>query len=378
MREWTEQEEQEMIELAKQGDPRANYELSLWALRRSEEEPEESRWNRLAAKCLVKAAQAGYPPAQARMAELLDQSGDKPKGRPTARTEPPAEKPAPREPVRLSDARAAAEARRGRGPAPESTARRPRRTEPEPVDEPPLEEDEDEDDYGRGRRAGRRQPARRTAYQRQDRRDRYDDEDERGYEDEEEDDGETVGVFSRWGEKQWRRVEIICVVVCAVLLVLIAVMILTSRGGSTGGQVNPTVPVAGDATGGTTTGDSAGGGTDLAATPEPAQYPDDATLAAIQAAELDVHPEQSDYVTVPTTATVKVDSQTLRLRTGPSTTYVPPICNMADGTVVQVYAIKNNWSLVYYEGGEDGPVYGWCSSEYLIVTSGAADNSSVG
>ena len=76
MREWTEQEEQQMIALAKQGDPQANYELSQWALRRGEEEPEESRWNRLAAKCLVKAAQAGYAPAQARMAELLHASND--------------------------------------------------------------------------------------------------------------------------------------------------------------------------------------------------------------------------------------------------------------------------------------------------------------
>ena len=75
MNEWTEQEEQQIIERAKTGDPEANYALSLWALERGEEEPDEPRWNRLAAKCLVKAAQAGYGPAKEQMAALLKQSG---------------------------------------------------------------------------------------------------------------------------------------------------------------------------------------------------------------------------------------------------------------------------------------------------------------
>ena len=341
MREWTEQEEQEMIELAKQGDPRANYELSLWALRRGEEEPDESRWNRLAAKCLVKSAQAGYAPAQERMQALLhqDQGGASKEG------------PEPPEPVRISDARAARRDRQGTAPAPESTARRPVR-EPEPAeDEPYYDDDEDDDGYGYRQGRGRR-PVRRDRPVRED--DGYGYDDEPAYDEDGEYDGGSAGERTRWGEKQWRRVEIICVAVCALLLVLIAVMILSGRrSGSDGGQ-NSAIPPAGDASAAATAGPEESA--------EP--YPDEATLAAIEAADLEVYPADTDYVTVPTTATVKVDSQ--------------PICNMEDGTTVQVYAIKNNWSLVYYEGGEDGPVYGWCSSEYLIVTAGAADNSSVG
>ena len=346
MREWTEQEEQEMIERAKQGDPKANYELSLWALRRAEEEPEEARWNRLAAKCLVKAAKAGYGPAQVRMAQVLHQSQAQEQPAPSRTQEPPSPS---RQPVRLSDARAA---RRSQGPAPESTARRP---------EPPqtsFEPDEDGEEAPRGRAGGRGAKPRPLYDRRDDEPESYDDEL-----------GGEAPSAPRWGEKQWRRVEFICIAVCAVLLVLIAVMIITSRGGGSE-PVNPTVPVAGDANTTTTASTSP--------SPEPESYPDADTLKAIAAAELEVYPEDSDYVSVPTTATVKVDSQTLRLRTGPSTTYVPPICNMEDGTEVDVFAIKNNWSLVLYKDGEDGPVYGWCSSEYLIVTSGAADNSSVG
>ena len=105
MRDWTEQEEQELIELAKTGDPRANYELSQWALARGEEEPDEPRWNRLAAKCLVKAAQAGYGPAQERMAEILRQQQKDPAPTTAARASRQTSAAAAPEPVRLSDAR---------------------------------------------------------------------------------------------------------------------------------------------------------------------------------------------------------------------------------------------------------------------------------
>ncbi len=368
MREWTEQEEQEMIELAKQGDPRANYELSLWALRRGEEEPGETRWNRLAAKCLVKAAQAGYPPAQDRMAELLHQSQGAKAAQPAPEPGPGPEpaQPVHREPVRLSDARAAA-ARRGQSPAPESTARRPARIVPGPLDEEEEPEDYgDEDDYPRRRRVKQRRPPEDDRYDR----------DDGG-----QDAAPAGGPGAGWGERQWRRVEIICVAVCAVLLVAIAVMIITSRSGSAG-QTGAAIPAAGaanltgDADSAGTTGDDAGGAGDDASAQE--EYPSAETIADIQAADLEMFPAESEYVNVPTTATVKVDSQSLRLRKGPSTTYTPPICSMEDGTVVSIFANKENWSLVLYEGGEEGPVYGWCSSEYLIVTAGAADDSSVG
>lgn len=71
MTDLTPEEERIMIERAKAGDPAANYKMSLWALDQALAEPEEERWNRLAAKCLVRAADAGYPPARERMEALL-------------------------------------------------------------------------------------------------------------------------------------------------------------------------------------------------------------------------------------------------------------------------------------------------------------------
>ena len=230
------------------------------------------------------------------------------------------------------------------------------------------DEDEygDEDDYPRRRRVKQRSPPEDDRYER----------DDGG-----QDAAPAGGPGAGWGERQWRRVEIICVAVCAVLLVAIAVMIITSRSGSAG-QTGTAIPAAGaanltgDADSAGTTGDDAGGAGDDASAQE--EYPSAETIADIQAADLEMFPAESEYVNVPTTATVKVDSQSLRLRKGPSTTYTPPICSMEDGTVVSIFANKENWSLVLYEGGEEGPVYGWCSSEYLIVTAGAADDSSVG
>lgn len=66
----TDMQEKEMIEQAKAGDPKANYEMSQWAQQMSILEPDEPRWNSLAAKCLVDAAQGGYEPAK-RMVEAL-------------------------------------------------------------------------------------------------------------------------------------------------------------------------------------------------------------------------------------------------------------------------------------------------------------------
>ncbi len=338
MREWTEQEEQEMIARAKTGDAQANYELSLWAQRRSEEEPDEPRWNRLAAKCLVKAAQQGCAPAQERMAELLRQSQE---GAQAAQQEEPDEPPM-QEPVRLSDARqAAARRRQTSAGSVQTTARRPARRSAQPQEEELPEEDyEDEDDY-EDEQTSQRGSAFKNPF--------------------------SGGRFSNWSEGQWRKVEYICVAVCAALLVLIAVMIITGRNsGSTGsGGGASAIPPAGLASAAAT------------ASPEPAEYPPADVIAAIQAAELEIPPEDEEYVTVPTTATVKVSSSSLRLRTAPNTEY-KEIARMPDGTELDIYATKNDWCLVRYEDSEKGTLYGWCSSEYLLITSGAADASSVG
>lgn len=359
MREWTEQEEQQMIALAKQGDPQANYELSQWALRRGEEEPEESRWNRLAAKCLVKAAQAGYAPAQARMAELLHASNDgaasaaRPEEeepaparrtqRPAAWQEPEEEEPTPirraqrpagREPVRLSDARQAASRRaQAQSPvAPQSTARRPA-SRPAPEAEEGYDQPDGNDEYDEPS-AGRRRGGLRERMA-------------------------AGGMFSGWNERQWRRLEIICVAVSAALLLLIAVMIVTSRGGGSGNG-NSSIPPAGEASAAATP------------TPAPADYPPEAVIEAIQAAELEIPPGDDEYVTVPTTATVRVGSTALRLRTGPNTEY-DVLTSMPNDTLVDIYAKKNDWCLVAFNDAEKGTIYGWCSSEYLFITTGAAN-----
>ncbi len=361
MREWTEQEEQEMIDRAKAGEPEANYALSLWALARGEEEPDEPRWNRLAAKCLVKAAQAGYGPAQERMAGLLSNSGGGAAGggpRSSRRTEDrprPAEAPAPedeplpedipdeepvqprrarraapdREPVSIHDARRSAASR-----APvrhTSTARRP---EPPAEDEDELYDGEDgdvEDEAGVRPARGRK------------------------------DRGGKGGLFSNWGETQWRRTERICVVICLVLLIAIAVMLFTSRGSRSGSEAASAIPPAGEVSPAAVipTGEPQG------------SYPDDATRAEIEAAELDIPPMAEDYRSGPTTATVSVNSISLRLRKGPNTSY-DEITSMPDGSKVEVFADKNDWSLVRYQGDE-GAIYGWCSSTYLIIDATPAE-----
>ncbi len=343
MREWTEEEEQRIIEQAKAGDPEANYELSQWALLRSEEEPDEPRWNRLAAKCLVKAAQAGYEPARQQMDALLH-----PGKAPEAAADAPAPKPKraePAEPVSLNDARRAAR----RAPVQQTTARRVQPSEPEDeydddsfdVDDPDWDDDE-EDPAPRRSRGGRsrdRQPAQKDRGGRKKQ-------------------GERTPA-QKWGDAQWRKMEIICVAICAVLLAFIAVMIIMNRGGVTGGSGggSSAIPPASQAAPAETPG-----------TTQAPPYPDDATKAAIKAADLTIHPENEDYVTSSTTATVSVGNTALRMRKGPNTTY-DQVGELPDETVVSVYAQKNDWYLVYYDGGET-PVYGWCNGQYLILGPG--------
>ncbi len=367
MNEWTEQEEQQIIERAKAGDPEANYALSLWALQRAEEEPDEPRWNRLAAKCLVKSAQAGYGPAKEQMAALLNQSSPAPaQGRHSAPAADPEPQPQPRrrpaafeqdaDDVDDSDVKRAAPIRRSAPQRPgsirrsaaaartEPAARRPAGRRQRPLDEEDegfdVDDaswddgyDEDEDDY----------PARR---------------------------GPDLGGLlaslrsglrggRSWGDDKWRRLEIICVAVCAVLLIVIAVLIISGkRGGDSGGNGGSSIPPAGEV-------GATGDGVTAVST-----YPDEATKAAIMAADLDIFPAQEDYETEPTTGTVSVSSEYLRVRKGPNTTY-DPVAQLPNGTTVSVFAKKNDWDLILYQSAE-GPVYGWCSSGYLIITAGSA------
>ncbi len=343
-----------MIERAKSGDPQANYELSLWAQERSEEEPDEPRWNRLAAKCLVKAAQAGYGPAQERMAVILQQSAAGKSGRAPAPQEP--DMP---EPVHINEARQSA-GRQSARQQQTSTARRPVSTRRPPVREEPEDEydDEEEDDDGWGDEDEDVRPirrSRRSAEQKSDRR-------------------QSASLpFSQWGDSQWRKMEMICIGICALLLIAIAVIFITGRNSKSEGGTGSGVPAAGQVnTNNGGEGDTGGNGA-VEPTALPEDYPDDDTLAAIRASDLEVLPADQEYVLLPTTATVSVGNTTLRLRYGPSTTYEQVVlddgtkASMADGTKVEVFAKKGDWWMVRYEGK-----FGWCSKEYLIEDAEAA------
>ncbi len=336
MKDWTEQEEQELIELAKTGDPRANYELSQWALARGEEEPDEPRWNRLAAKCLVKAAQAGYGPAQERMAEILQQQKEP---SPAARAPRQTAQPAP-EPVRISDARSgAARTARQAPPARQSSVRRPAALSRRPArDEYEDEDEEEEDDEEYYDDDSDRRPARGSRPR-----------------------GGGKAFFSSWGDAQWRKMEMICIGICAVLLIAIAAIFISSRSSGQESGTGAGVPTAGQA-------NPADGSTPAPTDEAPLEeYPTEEILSDIRASGLEILPAEQEYVTAPTTATVSVGSTTLRLRIGPSTTYSQvkddsgADVSMPDGTKVDVYAKKGDWWLLRYDGK-----LGWSSKEYLI------------
>ena len=289
----TEREEQEMIERAKAGDPEANYKMSFWALEQAAAEPSEERWNRLAAKCLVKAAQAGYEPARKRMARLLKEL-DK---RESAETEPKAVKeealPAEPEPESVPDASDAGIADKGKELA------------------------------SRGKELL----------------------------------GKAAGLFSvsaaghaaaNWSEGKWKRMQVMCTIACVVLAFLIVLMCVTGKEKRKDPEEAPQMPTAVTAE-------------PIAATPSPSPvpYPDEATRQAIEGAELAVYPEDGDYVSEATTATVNVTTG-LNLRSGPAASY-DQIVLMDDGAELSVYAEKNGWMLVLH----NGDTYGWCSDDYL-------------
>lgn len=315
----TEQQEQEMIRLAKAGDPEANYQMSLWALDQAIAEPDEERWNRLAAKCLVKAAEAGYEPAKEKMAELLEQTPEEPAAQPAAvpYTAPAAEsapRPEPAAPAAPSSAPAPA------APAAKNTVG---------------------DIAGKvkgffaaaaakvkGLFAKSGEPGAAAAS-----------------------DGKKPGFlnFSEWDDAKWKKMQRICVIICIVLVLLIIVLLITGRHNrkSAADDVLPTpVAEAVDTPAPTTT-------------PEPVAYPSEAVKQEITAASLDVYPEDADYVTEAQTATVATSGSNLNMRRSPSQSG-GLVGSIPNGTTTDVYAFKNGWALVKYDN-----TWGWCSKEYL-------------
>ena len=140
----------------------------------------------------------------------------------------------------------------------------------------------------------------------------------------------------------------ICLIVCAALVLLIIILLITGKGDKKEEAEEPQIPVAATAE-----------PIQPTPTPEVKLYPDETVRSAIEAAELDVKPSDTDYVTEPTRLKVSTQGSDLNMRRGTDSTY-SQIRMIPNGTEVDVYAYKGNWALVYYNG-----VYGWSSTSYL-------------
>ena len=314
MMDLTEQQEQEMIRLAKAGDPEANYQMSLWALDQAIAEPEEERWNRLAAKCLVKAAEAGYEPAKEKMNELLLQNAEAADAPPAyapaedaaPRTEayaPPAQDSAPAAPARTGVGDVAAKLKSFAAAAAEKVKGFFAKAGKTSSDKPASE--------------GGKKPG--------------------------------FLNFSQWDDAKWKKMQLVCVIICVILILLIVILLISgkSRKKAAEEEVVPT-PVA-------EVVDTPA----PSATPEPQPYPSDAIKQEIAAANLDVFPEEADFVTEAQSVTVSTSGSALNLRRGPGQS-AGIVGSMENGTTTDVYAFKNGWALVKYKD-----TWGWCSKDYL-------------
>ncbi len=310
----TPQEEQAMIERAKAGDPEANYKMSLWALEQAEAEPGEDRWNRLAAKCLLRAAEAGYGPAMERVGTLLHRPADAAPEGPSRRASQPAPRPDAMEwkpptesrGTKMMDAVIAFPDKikglfAGRTQAQSHQQAQPHKTVPI-------------------RKVPKTRPG-----------------------------GKKAGFFnfSQWDDSNWKTMQIVCIVICVILAILITVMIFTGRKtrNREDTQALPTPSTAPAA---------------VTATPEPTIYPTIAIRDEIEGANLEVFPTEEDYVSEPTSSHVNTSDGGLHLRRGPGASY-GDITVMDNRTALEVYAYKNSWALVRY----NGYIWGWCSTDYL-------------
>ena len=336
MADLTELELQEMIKKAREGDAEANFRMSEWALEQAMAEPEEERWNRLAAKCLVKAAEAGYAPAKERMDTLIRQLEE--------------EKSAPAAPAAAEEA-----------PAP----KQPSGPESQPEEEPEQKSFSDTlQVVAEGARAFfGKAAAFVTDLVKKPEDDETDGGDDAGAKPREARPAGEAGShaaakhaggflsyfnFSEWDDAQWKKAQRIVLIALIVLALLIVILLLAGRGDKKEEPAEePQIPVA------ATTAPLP------TATPVVEIYPDETRRSAIEEASLDVKPGDADYVTEETTATVKTNGGVLHMRKGNATTY-DRIDSIPNGTTVDVFAKKDGWALVSYNG-----TYGWCSTEYL-------------
>lgn len=373
MTELTEQQEKEMIEKAKTGDPEANYNMSLWALEQAMAEPDEQRWNRLAAKCLVKSAEAGYAPAKAKMDELLHAAEtktaarQKPAGSPSAKRRQQTVSPASGDPssVQLNKvaeqagdfAKKAGKAAAKAGSALASGASAlSRKARTSIANSRKAKAAPSEDAAPGGSHTSRKDSI--------------------------------LPDFSQWDDAKWKKLQIACIVICVILAILISVLIISGRRGKKDTAEDealqiPTADIAATPEADNTPGvtPAANGGTEGEAAavpgeqngqapesttaPAPSQpeeniYPSQAERDEISAARLEVYPGETDYVDSARNVTVNTPGGgPLNLRSGPSTNN-SLVGSLPNGTQLPVYANKNGWALVKYNG-----TWGWCSYDYL-------------
>lgn len=378
----TDMDEAKMIEQAKAGDPKAQFELSQWARQMSILEPNEERWNRVAAKALVDAANGGYEPAKIMVQELI--SGHKQTA--AAPSEPEIVDPL-QEPYDF-DAGFEDDFEDGFAdePAPRerATAFYDQAQEDDYIDDE-LDELDDLIDYenarmGRGagfaeimqkiggglKKAGAAVGAlvggiAASAKNKKARAEESDELDESAEDYDYEEDGEDyedepveeqsrgrarakksgLGAFI---EENWSVVKIVCIAVCAVLIVLIVILLLPSKEAET--VVMTPMPTSVPAT--------------PVPTPEP--FPNEATLLEIRStATLQYRPADSEYLTASKTMTVICEGSE-NLRQGPGAgDYPDVVMQIAQGTSVTAYA-KHDTS----DTDENGNPICW----YLLNSNG--------
>lgn len=374
----TDMDEAKMIEQAKAGDPKAQFELSQWARQMSILEPNEERWNRVAAKALVDAANGGYEPAKIMVQELI--SGKK---APAAPSEPEIVDPM-QEPYDFDegfeddfedgfeDEPAARE---------RTTAFYDQAQEDDYIDDE-LDELDDLIDYENarmGKGAGFAEIMQKLggglkkagaavgalvggiAASVKSKKARADETDEPDGDYDYEEDGEDyedepiesrirgqartkkfgLGAFI---EENWPVVKIVCIAVCAVLIVLIVILLLPGKEAEE--VVVTPIPTSVPAT--------------PVPTPEP--FPNEATLLEIRStATLQYRPADSEYLTASKTMTVICEGAE-NLRQGPGAgDYPDVVMQIAQGTSVTAYA-KHDTS----DTDENGNPISW----YLLNSNG--------
>lgn len=366
----TDFEEQKMIEDARAGDPKAKYEMSQWARQMSALEPEEERWNRLAAKCLVESAQAGYEPAK-KMVQALIKGQDPMRAEPEAEEEEaPAEEPA----EELAE-EPAEEAEFIREPADEPAEERPVSAgktgypgessfyDYEREEEPEAEADEEDypdepQNFGQKLLGGLQAAAATVAALVGGLAGKLAEKKARAAaeaEAEEEEEAPSVpsrgrhssgGGLTQWVSDNWSMIRVVCIVVIVVMAILIVLLLTIPVEDPTPDPTPTTVPTP-----------------TMEPTPTPEPFPNAATRTEISTTpNLSYRPAETEFLPASQSYTVDSDDG-MNMRSGPSTEY-DVLDRLASELRITAYASHQSGDETWYlvnTGGE----WGWVIKDYL-------------